>query len=608
MRFLRQLIRGTAGQRRMILGKSPIPLEEVARRGAENRSSGGAEPERDLPVGSAPQLQSEGTPVPSSLDAVEAYIHDKFGEGSPDVVLRRLSIWTQPELDGLLFYIEGLTDRATVNLMALRSVMLSARAPSLDPGAIDKCNVADILTTHLLPSGQAAVESTMQSVIRKVLTGEAALFVEGAGKCLCFEAKGWEHRPISEPHTEKVVRGPREGFSELLRANTALVRRRLRTPNLRLDSMQVGELSRTDVVVAYIDGLTDPELVAKAKERLEAIVIDIVPDSGIIEELIEDYPYSPFPQIQYTERPDRFCAGLSEGLVGILVDDSPIALMAPANLGSFFQSAEDYYERFPFGGPLRFLRYVSGALALLLPATYVAVTGFHQEMLPTKLAMAIAGSHMPVPFPALVEAMLMEMALELIREAGIRLPDPVGQTLGFVGALLLGDAAVSAGLVSPIMVIVVAVTGLASFAVPHYPTGLAIRLLRFPLLFLGAWLGLYGVMAGLLAIFLHMGALTSFGVPFLEPLMRPAEVLRDMIWRSPVFTFERRPGYANPQDRVRQKRFIRTWSPGVAKRAQEAEKAGEMPPDRDEQGGSDNQSKRGDMRGGAGGGNGHANP
>ncbi len=565
MRLLRRLVRGEPRRPRMILGRPPLPLEEVA-----DQIGTVAADEGDCKV------PPPDSPIPDTLDGVQRWLRNSLGDGSPDVVIRRLVIWTDPEIDGLLLYIEGLASRDVVNLVALRSVMLAQRVPEIDAAALSRDNIASVFMTHVVPSGQISVSSCMDRIVERVLTGEAALFIEGARQCVIFEAKGWEHRGIEEPSTEKVVRGPREGFSELLRANTALVRRRLRTPDLRLESMKVGRRSKTDLVLAYIDGLANPRLVDAVRERIDHIDTDILPDSGFVEEFIEDYPYSPFPQIQYTERPDRFSAGLSEGLVGIIVDGSPMALLAPGNLASFFQSPEDYYERFPYGGPLRALRYAAGIIALIFPALYVAVSLFHQEMLPTKLALAIASSHMPVPFPALVEALLMEVALELIRESSIRLPDPVGQTMGFVGALLLGDAAVSAGLVSPIMVIVVAVTGLASFTIPHYPTGLAIRLLRFPLLFLSAWLGLFGLMAGLMAIALHLGALTSFGVPYLEPLMKPRATLRDVIWRSPVFAFNKRPEYAQPLDLVRQKKFIRTWAPGTAEKAhRESQRGGD---------------------------------
>jgi len=572
---LRRLLKGEARRPRMVLGKTPVSLDE-------KKSGGGEGPD---------QHEANETPIPDSLDGIEKFLRERLGNESPDVILRRLVIWTSPELDALLFYIEGLTSRDVINMMALRSVMLAERTTALDAGALDRENIATVISTHLVPSGQITVVRSMELAMEHVLTGEGALFVEGSPECVLFEAKGWEHRGIEEPATEKVVRGPREGFAELLRANTALIRRRLRTPDLRLDATIVGVRSKTDVVVAYVEGLTDPDLVDTVKERIDAICVDIMTDSGVLEELIEDHTYSPFPQVQYTERPDRFVAALSEGLVGILVDGSPMALMIPANLSSFFQSPEDYYERFPFGGPLRTLRYIAGVIALIFPALYVAVATFHQEMIPTKLALAIAGSHVPVPFPSLVEALLMEVALELIREAAIRMPDPISQSLGFVGALLLGDAAVSAGLVSPIMVIVVAVTGLSSLIIPHYPTGLAIRLLRFPLLFLSASLGLFGLIAGLIAIALHLGGLTSFGVPYLEPMMKPKELVRDVIWRSPEYTFQRRPEYPSPQDQIRQKAFMRTWIPEVAEKARQDGEA--LADSRDQSGEEENTKGRG---------------
>jgi len=416
----------------MMLGRPLLPLEEVAD-GIGTAAPGAEDSEASRKAGAAPP----DSPIPDTLDGVERRLRDLLGKSSPDVIMRRVVIWTNPEIDAMLFYIEGLASRDVVNLVALRSVMLAERVPAMDAGALGRDNIASVFMTHIVPSGQIAVLPCIDKVVDHVLTGEAALFIEGARECVVFEAKGWEHRGIEEPHTEKVVRGPREGFSELLRANTALVRRRLRTPDLRMDSTKVGRRSKTDVVIAYVEGLTNPRLVATVKERIDHIDTDILPDSGLIEEFTEDYPYSPFPQMQYTERPDRFCAGLSEGLVGIIVDGSPMALMAPGNLASFFQSPEDYYERFPYGGPLRALRFIAGVIALTFPALYVAISLFHQEMLPTKLALAIAGSHVPVPFPVLVEALLMEVALELIRESSVRLPDPVGPTMGFVGALLL---------------------------------------------------------------------------------------------------------------------------------------------------------------------------
>lgn len=498
--------------------------------------------------------------IPARLDLIEAEIKSVFGESNSDVIMRRIDLWTSPEVHALLLYIEGLTDRATINAFGLEALMHGERGPVIAPVPRDPGRLVELIISHLLPAGQISAVDDMNKVIEKALTGEAALFVENSHKAIVFEAKGWEHRTVGEPSTEKTLRGPRESFTEVMRVNTALVRRRLKTPDLRFDGTLVGMRSKTDVVVVYIEGITDPRLVDEVKMRIASIDTDIAGDSGIIEEFIEDSPASPFPQMQYTERPDRFCAGISEGLVGIIVDTSPFALMAPANLPTFFQSAEDFYDRFPFAGPLRSLRYIAGVLALTFPAFYVAIATHHQEMLPTPLALAIAGSHLAVPFPTLVEALLMELALELIRESAVRMPDPVGQTMGFVGALLLGDAAVSAGLASPIMVIVVAVTGLASFSIPHYSVSLAVRLLRFPLLLLAAWTGLFGLTAGLVAIALHLSGLTSLGVPYMQPLLHTSDLFKDVLWRAPIFKHQFRPSFTRPQDKVRQGSSNRQWA------------------------------------------------
>ncbi len=529
----------------MVLGRGRRGADGKRSRRSEETSRGSGLGERE---------------IPARIDSIEAEIKSLFGERNSDVIMRRVDLWTCPEVHGLLFYIEGLTDRATINAFGLEALMHGERGPVTSPLPRDPKLLVELIISHLLPAGQVSAVDDLNKVVEKVLTGEAALFIQDTRQAILFEAKGWEHRTVGEPSTEKTLRGPRESFTEVLRTNTALVRRRLKTPDLRFDGTRVGVRSKTDVVVVYIEGITDPQLVEEVKMRIASIDTDIAGDSGIIEEFIEDSPASPFPQMQYTERPDRFCAGISEGLVGIIVDTSPFALMAPANLPTFFQSAEDFYDRFPFAGTLRSLRYVAGLLALTFPAFYVAIATHHQEMLPTSLALAIAGSHLSVPFPTIVEALLMELALELIRESAVRMPDPVGQTMGFVGALLLGDAAVSAGLVSPIMVIVVAVTGLASFSIPHYSVSLAVRLLRFPLLLLASWTGLFGLTAGLVAIVLHLSGLTSLGVPYLQPLLHTGDLFKDVLWRAPVFKHRLRPGFPRPQDRVRQGSSNRQWA------------------------------------------------
>jgi spore germination protein KA len=252
-------------------------------------------------------------------------------------------------------------------------------------------------------------------------------------------------------------------------------------------------------------------------------------------------------------------AALAEGRVAIIVDGSPMVLLIPGSFTAYLNTPEDYYERFPYGSLMRVIRIGAAVIALVLPSLYIAITTFHQEMLPTTLLMAFASSREPVPFPALLEAALMMLALELVREAGLRLPAPVGQTVGIVAALLLGQAAVQAGLASPVLVIVVAITGLCSFVVPHYASGLPLRWLSFPLMILSGLLGLFGLTAGLIALALHLSGLTSLGVPYLEPIWRPHSLSRDTFIRTPLWTMLTRPQYLKPLDPVRQEVIVRDW-------------------------------------------------
>jgi hypothetical protein len=414
--------------------------------------------------------------------------------------------------------------------------------------------IIDYIVKFLLGNCQVKRITSLDEVIDMVMTGESAIFVDGVAEAIVTEVKGWANRGIQEPQSELTIRGPREGFSEVVRFNTALLRRRIRNPALRMDALKVGALSATDVLVVYIEGLTNERLVEEAKRRINSIDIDYLPEAGYIEQFIEDNPFSPFPQVLATERPDRLAAALAEGHVGILVDGTPVALIVPSFITDIYEATEDYYERFLFGSARRLLRLGATLVALLLPALYIAIVTFHQEMIPTPLALAFASARQRVPFPALVEALLMEAALELIREAGVRLPSPVGQTVGIVGALLLGDAAVQANLVSPIMVIVVALTGLASFATPYHSGGLAIRLLRFPLMVAGAAVGLYGVAAGIIAISIHLTLLTSLGVPYLSPFLSEPYDYKDVIVRAPLWTMRFRPRYLKPYRLRRQGR------------------------------------------------------
>lgn len=419
-----------------------------------------------------------------------------------DIVYR--SFFIEGQTKAVLIYIDGLADSGGIEANVIAPLMQETDGKAYEIGQ---------LAERKISTSQAKPFTTFEECVEYLSNGLPILLRDQEATGLAFGLNKWEKRSIEEPVAESGIRGPREGFTETLRTNTSLIRRIVKSPLLKTEQMKIGGYTQTNVVIAYIEGLVDMTLVEEVRTRLNRIRIDGILESGYIEELIEDMPYSPFPQLISTERPDVTCANLLEGRVAIMVEGTPFVLIAPITLFSLMQSAEDYYQRFWVSTAMRWLRYMFTLIALLLPSLYVAILTFHQEMVPGNLLISMAASREAVPFPALIEALIMEVTFEALREAGVRLPKQVGSAVSIVGALVIGQAAVQAGLVSAPMVIVVAITGISSFMIPRYIAGIAIRLLRFPLIFLAGSLGLLGIMMGIIAIVLHLCSLRSFGVP-----------------------------------------------------------------------------------------------
>ncbi len=359
-------------------------------------------------------------------------------------------------------------------------------------------------------------------------------------------------RPVEEPQNETGVRVPREGFVERLEWNLALVRSRLRHAGLRIEERRLGRRTATRLALLYVEDIINPHILSTVRSRLDGIQLDGLLESGYLEEFLEESPLSPFPQLLRTERPDTVVANLLEGRFAILTDNTPFALIGPVVLGQLLTTPEDYYERFLIGSLLRALRYTAFAISILLPALYVSVTTYHAEMIPTPLLLSIAAAREGVPFPALVEALIMELNFEVLREAGLRLPRAVGPAVSIVGALVLGQAAINANLVSPAMVIVVAITAIASFATPIFSVAIAARIIRFLFTLAGGLLGLFGVQALAYLFLVHLVALRSFGVPYLAPVTpaNPA-AWKDLVIRVPWWAIKRRPEFLMPGDVVR---------------------------------------------------------
>ena len=316
--------------------------------------------------------------------------------------------------------------------------------------------------------------------------------------------------------------------------------------------------SHTKVDMVYMQDLANPMVLEEIQKRLEAYEIDGVLDSGVIEQLAERKWYSPFPQFQTTQRPDRAALAVMEGRVVVLSDNSPVALILPTDFNSFIKTSDDYYNRFEEATFARILRYFAVFFSMALPGLYLAVTNFHTQILPTPLLLSFWEARIGVPFPAALEVILMELSFELLREAGVRLPGAMGNTIGIVGGLIIGQAAVDANIVSPIVVIVVAFTALCSFSIPNEEFAFSFRILKFFLIIMSAWLGFFGLLVGLLVILIHLSRLKSFGIPYLMPFvgadLSGYEDERDSIWRAPFRRLTRRPIYANEKERVKLKR------------------------------------------------------
>lgn len=391
-----------------------------------------------------------------------------------------------------------------------------------------------------LPHAKHTID--LEEAVRTLLRGHAVYMEEGRQEIFQFNVTSTFTRATEEPENERVVRGSHDGFVENMMVNIHLVRKRVEHRDLIVKYFKLGKKTNTNVSVLYIDGIADPTIVKEIETRLQAIESDMIHSPGHIEEFIEDKSNSPFPQMLNTERPDRVAANLVEGRIAVMTEGSPTTLIAPSTFFMFYQAPDDYNMRWFTGTFVRLIRLFSFIIAVGLPAFYIAVVSFHFEVIPDELVIPVKASINEIAYPPIIEALVMVIIIELIREAGIRLPAPIGQTIGIVGGLVIGDAVVRAGLVSNLMVIVVALTAIASFVVPSNELSTALRLLTFPLIILAGTLGFVGIVFGMLFILIHLTRLHSFGVPYFAPLAPLSLVdLKDTFVRLPMYMMRSRP-------------------------------------------------------------------
>jgi spore germination protein KA len=445
--------------------------------------------------------------------------------------------------------VDGMVDAQLLNESILKPLVLDARFGGAETADDVRGLIADGYVYH----SQRVATGSFKDAMASLLFGGAVLVFEDGGEAVLFDVKGFEHRGISEPTTENVLKGSKDAFVESLRTNTAIMRKRVQTDDLKIVQTTVGRRTNTPVALVYIKGVANSELVKSVTEKIEAADLDGLVSAGQLESVLQKYYRSIFPQLLYTERADKFVGNILEGRVGIFVDGLPFGYVMPVDLNAFLQSADDYSLHFVTASLLRILRYFCTFAALVLPGFYVAVMSFHQEMIPTKLVVAIIASKRGVPFPSYLEAILMLVALEILLEAGARLPQAVGQTVGIVGALVIGQAAITAHILSPGVVIVVSSAGIAGFVVPNQDLSIAVRTCRMLLVLLTSLAGLFGLSVGLVVILYHLCSIEVFGTPYLSPAggAEWKRLLSDTIVRQEWYKQNVRPPHIHPEDDIR---------------------------------------------------------
>ncbi|WP_379128984.1 spore germination protein [Paenibacillus sp. sgz500958] len=492
------------------------------------------------------QQKKEKEPLHSSLADNLRDIRKRTGN-SNDFVIRKFALLHSP-IQVAAVYVAGLTEKDSVNDFVTHALSFEAK----ESGKLEvttSLEIFDYMKEVALSTGEESVISDWDKLFEMLFSGGTVILIDGLKEAVSSNTSGGEVRSVTEPSTQVAIRGSKESFTESIGTNISLVRRKIKNPNLWVESMKLGTVTQTDVSIMYINGIAKEEHVENLKKKLKAMHLDSILESGYIEQLMEDNTYSPFPTVYNTERPDSVAGNVLEGRIAIFVDGTPFVLIVPTTFFMFFHAVEDYYQRFDISSWIRLLRLMCLMISLFGPALFIAALNFHQEMIPTPLLINLASQREGVPFPVFVEVLLLEITFEIIREAGIRMPSPIGQTVSIIGGLVLGQAAVQAGIVSPAMVIVVSLTGISSFATPAFNMALSIRILRFGIMFIAAFMGLYGICIASFILVSHMCSLRSLGVPFMSPLAPfILQSLKDSILRAPLKFMKQRPGLVSQKN------------------------------------------------------------
>ncbi|RFU60366.1 spore germination protein [Bacillus sp. V59.32b] len=470
---------------------------------------------------------------------------------SPDLIIREIKKFESPDTVFAVVHIDGLSDKKVIHsniIQPLTYLSKDIEIPDADIGSYNQLETL-LSVSSLMKTDQ------LDDTTAYLLNGDTVIVTQGSSSFLIATTGETASRSIEEPTSQTVIRGPKDSFTENIRTNTSLVRSRIKSPHLKIGGVKLGKLTQTNVEYMYIKGIIDPALLKELEERIQTIEVDQILDSSYIETLIQDHRESPFPTLISTERPDVVAANLLEGRFAVFVAGTPFVLIGPSIFIQFFQSPEDYYYNPYISTFLRGLRFVSFFLSLYPPGLYIALLSHHAGLIPSLLVFSLAGQREGVPFPIIVEVLIMEMAFEILREAAVRMPRAVGNTISIVGALIIGQAAVEAGFVSAATVIVVSITAIASFTLPNYNLSNTARVLRFTLIISGAYIGLYGILLASIIILTHLCSLRSFGMPYIAPLApfrlgkQKDAIVRTSLSPSPTATENQRSSVGNGGDR-----------------------------------------------------------
>ena len=516
--------------------------------------------------------KKDSTVVSSKLEDNKKYLQIKFNMLiNSDIKIREFNLTLKTKTyPAFLIYIDGMVNEENINDFILKPLFLRNNMKMeentrkvknrITKKIYYKLDIENYLHSSLIPQNTVLKENDFSKIVQYINSGFCILFIDSVKNALCIETKGFKGRSIDKPVTESVVKGAHEGFVENIRTNTSMLRKIINNEKLIIEETEVGSLSKTKVAICYMKGITNDDLVSECKYRINNLKLDYLISSGQLEQFIKDNAKGPFPQTISTERPDKASNYLLVGRVVVLVNSSPFAIILPATLVDFLSSPEDFNLDYNYANFLRFLRFIALFCALLTPGIYIAVTTYHLEIIPSELLFAIVAAREAIPFPILFEIIIMEISFELIQEASIRVPSSFSTTVGIIGALILGDAAVSANIVSPILIIIVAFTGISAFAIPDNSLRFAIRMFRFMYTILGYFAGFLGIALGFFIHLLTLSSQYSFGVPFFTPYMPFDKFTKnESLYINPVWKREKRNSYLNTKKPDIEPHISMTW-------------------------------------------------